>query len=459
MTGFELIEMDSLLKEGWLTKQGGVIKTWKRRWFVLNKSTLIYYKKPGAEEQGRIQLDSASNVLTAPECKRQPSFKVITKQRTFYMVADVSQQVSEWIAAISSAMASQNVVESADSPPPPPPPKRKAISIESFELLKVLGRGTYGKVQLVKKKDSGKIYAMKSMSKAKLAENDQLEQTLTEKEVLIQTKHPFLVSAHYTFQTDTKIFMVLDYVPGGELFGRLKEESYFEENRVRLYAAEILLGIGHLHSLGLVYRDLKPENILIDQRGHIRITDFGLAKNIGDDGTTSTFCGTPEYIAPEMLQRQPYNKAVDWWSFGIIIFEMLTGLPPFYDGNVNTMYHAVLHSPVKFPSNMSQPARDLVTKLLDRDPTTRLGSNGVEEVKQHPFFQDLDWDDVLEKKTLPEWVPQIQSAVDTSNFDGDFTQEPTGLTYEEASVISPETQEAFENFSYKMPKVDGMGDA
>jgi len=198
--------------------------------------------------------------------------------------------------------------------------------------------------------------------------------------------------------------MVLDYVPGGELFGRLKEEGSFSEQRVRLYAAEILVGLGHLHSLKYVYRDLKPENILVDSDGHLKLTDFGLVKTkMETDSTTSTFCGTPEYIAPEMLQQQPYTKSVDWWSFGILVYEMLTGLPPFYDENVNKMYRMILSEPLTFPDSMSPEAQDLISQLLDRNPETRLGAsaNDYEDIKKHPFFAPLNWDKVLSKQYTP----------------------------------------------------------
>jgi serine/threonine protein kinase len=292
---------------------------------------------------------------------------------------------------------------------------------------------------------------MKTMSKQMLADYQQVEQTLTERNVLLQTVHPFLVGAHFTFQTDASLFLVLDYVPGGELFGRLKAERTFGESRTRLYAAEVLLGLGHLHSLGLVYRDLKPENILVDAEGHLRLTDFGLVKTIGgENATTTTFCGSPEYIAPEMLRQMPYTKAVDWWSFGCIVFEMLAGLPPFYNENKNKMYRAIMNEEIRFPDGMSAEARDLIARLLDRNPKQRIGGGDGDcrEIQRHPFFAALDWNAVMNKQITPEWVPQLAAETDVSNFDAQFTaQEAAPVWRDQPSAVHASTQSAFNGFT------------
>ncbi|KAH0785074.1 AGC family protein kinase [Histomonas meleagridis] len=288
---------------------------------------------------------------------------------------------------------------------------------------------------------------------------ENIEQSLTEKNILFQLNHPFLVSAHYSFQTPQKIFIILDYIPGGELFSRLREEGRFSEERVRFYAAEILLGIGYLHKKGYVYRDLKPENILVDYNGHIKITDLGLAKGqMNSDSTTTTFCGTPEYIAPEMIQQIPYTRSVDWWSYGILLFEMISGLPPFYDENTKKMYHKILTEDIIFPPYFSDEAADLISKLLDRNPSTRLGSseNDAEDIKSHPFFNSINWDDVLNLKYTPEWIPVISSETDTSNFDEEFTKEDAVVSFEDESLIVNETQKAFDGFT--CTKDDSLGD-
>lgn len=441
-----------MIKSGWATKQGGLIKTWKKRWFVLEKDSLIYFTKEQGEEQGRIPIGSTCVVSPAPDCKKQPAFKIVTSERTFFIVTDTQKECSDWISAIANAIAHS----SANPAPATPAPGTKTTgtapkkaSMEDFQIIGVLGRGTYGKVQLVKQKETGKLFALKTMSKRLLAESDQIEQTIVERDLLLKVRCPFLVCAHYTFQTDAKVFMIIDYVPGGELFGRLKQESSFSESRTRLYAAEILLGLGYLHQQNYIYRDLKPENILVDIDGHLRLTDFGLAKKASDNESTNSFCGTPEYIAPEMIQRLPYTKAVDWWSLGILIFEMLTGLPPFYDENVNQMYRSILRDEITYPSHVSLAARDLINKLLDKNPATRLGAgpSDMEEIKAHPFFKDLDWDEVEEKNIKPEWIPEIKDTTDTSCFDAEFTQEQGGISFEDGSLIGNDTQQMFTGFT------------
>jgi len=214
----------------------------------------------------------------------------------------------------------------------------KKVGKDDFELLKVIGKGSFGKVMQVKKKDDGQIYAMKVLRKEAIIARKQVDHTRAEKAILQKIEHPFIVKLNYAFQTEDKLYMVLDFVNGGELFFHLKKEGKFSEERVRLYSAEIALALHHLHSRDIVYRDLKPENILIDADAHICITDFGLSKEIISDEVTHTFCGTPEYLAPEVLKGQGHGCPVDWWSLGTLIYEMLTGLPPFYSQNINIMY-------------------------------------------------------------------------------------------------------------------------
>lgn len=449
--------MSSPIKEGWLSKQGGFIKTWKKRWFTLSDGKLHYSEKQGKKEQGYIDLNAASTVESAPECKKQPAFKIVVPgSRTFILHASNKTECQEWIDACEKVRKEHNAKGNAKETGNKSNNASEAtkvqdrVSLDDFDLIRVLGRGTYGKVQLVRCKRDGELYAMKTMSKRLLEETEQIEQTLTERNVLLKTKHAFLVSAHYTFQTPQKIFMVLDYVPGGELFGRLKDEGRFSEKRTMLYAAEILLGLGHLHKLGFIYRDLKPENILVDGKGHLKITDFGLVKtHMNSKTTTSTFCGTPEYIAPEMLQQQPYTRSVDWWSYGILVFEMLTGLPPFYDENTNKMYRMILTDQVNFPSYVSDEAKDFISKLLDRNPATRLGASEEDaaEIMRHPFFASLNWDDVINKRITPEWVPEMKNETDTHLFDEEFTQEEAAVSFEDDSLLDQNTQQEFVGFT------------
>jgi len=247
----------------------------------------------------------------------------------------------------------------------------------------------------------------------------------------------------------------MDYLTGGELFFHLKNERRFNESRSRMYTAEIALGLGHLHSKNIIYRDLKPENILLDNTGHVRLTDFGLSKRYEDGMQAQTFCGTPEYLAPEVVTGVGHGKEVDWWSLGILLFEMLVGLPPFYSENVNLMYEFIQKADLRIPSFVSNPARQLISGLLQRDPTQRIGYGevDVEAIRASSFFNEIDWDKVYNREYPPEFVPKVKSDRDTSNFDTEFTNEPVvdsvvppsamagktvdfaGFTYQESSAI------------------------
>lgn len=262
--------------------------------------------------------------------------------------------------------------------------KQRSLKIEDFDLLKVVGKGSFGKVMQVMKKDTSRIYALKTIRKQHIISRSEVAHTLAERSVLAQINNPFIVPLKFSFQSPEKLYLVLAFVNGGELFHHLQKEGRFDINRSRFYAAELLCALECLHGFGVIYRDLKPENILVDYVGHIALCDFGLCKlDMKDEDKTNTFCGTPEYLAPELLHGQGYTKAVDWWTLGVLLYEMLTGLPPFYDENVNEMYRKILAEPLQFRDPESTPpaARDLLTKLLNRDPTRRLGTNGASEIK------------------------------------------------------------------------------
>ena len=262
--------------------------------------------------------------------------------------------------------------------------RQRSLKVEDFELLKVVGKGSFGKVMQVMKKDTQRIYALKTLRKQHIISRSEVAHTLAERSVLAQINNPFIVPLKFSFQSPDKLYLVLAFVNGGELFHHLQKEQRFDINRSRFYAAELLCALECLHGFGVIYRDLKPENILVDYVGHIALCDFGLCKlDMKDEDKTNTFCGTPEYLAPELLHGQGYTKAVDWWTLGVLLYEMLTGLPPFYDENTNEMYRKILAEPLHFPGPEIVPpaARDLLTKLLDRDATRRLGTNGASEIK------------------------------------------------------------------------------
>lgn len=336
------------------------------------------------------------------------------------------------------------------------------VSVDDFDLLKVLGKGSFGKVMMVRKKDTQKIYALKTLRKAALVKRNQLMHTKTERSILQSIKHPFLTSLTYAFQTPDKLYLVMDYCGGGELFFWLKKDRRFSQNKARLFAAEIILALQELHSHDIIYRDLKPENILLDLEGHIKLTDFGLSKEAvsgaGSVGGTKTFCGTPEYLAPEILENKGHGKAVDWWSLGTLIYEMLTGLPPFYDQNMQRMYDKILNAPLRFPSFMSAEAKDLLTGLLTRKVSDRLGSGptDAEEIKAHPFFRGIDWEAVMRKEVVPEFKPPNRlGSIDTSNFDIEFTAEkPVDSVVTTTMSETQRNKAQFPGFTYNADTMD-----
>ncbi|XP_014380590.1 ribosomal protein S6 kinase alpha-2 isoform X2 [Alligator sinensis] len=295
-----------------------------------------------------------------------------------------------------------------------------------FELLKVLGQGSYGKVFLVRKikgSDAGQLYAMKVLKKATLKVRDRVRSKM-ERDILAEVNHPFIVKLHYAFQTEGKLYLILDFLRGGDLFTRLSKEVMFTEEDVKFYLAELALALDHLHSLGIIYRDLKPENILLDEEGHIKITDFGLSKEaIDHDKRAYSFCGTIEYMAPEVVNRRGHTQSADWWSFGVLMFEMLTGSLPFQGKDRKETMALILKAKLGMPQFLSIEAQSLLRALFKRNPSNRLGAglDGVEEIKRHPFFVTIDWNKLYRREIKPPFKPAVGRPEDTFHFDPEFT--------------------------------------
>uniref|UniRef100_A0A8B9R7Z9 Serine/threonine-protein kinase Sgk1 n=1 Tax=Astyanax mexicanus TaxID=7994 RepID=A0A8B9R7Z9_ASTMX len=334
-----------------------------------------------------------------------------------------------------------------------------------FDFLKVIGKGSFGKVLLAKRKRDGKCYAIKVLQKKVILNRREQKHIMAERNVLLKNvKHPFLVGLHYSFQTTDKLYFVLDFVNGGELFFHLQKERTFPESRAKFYIAEMASALGYLHSLNIVYRDLKPENILLDFQGHIVLTDFGLCKEgISQADTTTTFCGTPEYLAPEVLRKQPYDNTVDWWCLGSVLYEMLYGLPPFYSRDTHEMYENILHKELPMRPGASTTAWSILQGLLEKDNTRRLGyRDDFNEVKSHDFFSSINWDDLEQKKIPPPFNPSVDSQYDISNFDPEFTEEtvPNSVCIStEHSIVNAsvmEADDAFLGFSYAPPSDDSF---
>lgn len=338
------------------------------------------------------------------------------------------------------------------------PPNTK-VGPEDFQLLKVLGKGGYGKVFQVRKvsgKDSNKIFAMKVLKKATIIRNQKdTAHTKAERNILEAVKSPFICDLQYAFQTGGKLYLILEYLSGGELFMHLEREGIFMEDTAAFYLAEIVVALEHLHRQGIIYRDLKPENILLDSKGHVKLTDFGLCKEaIEGDQKTHTFCGTIEYMAPEILMKTGHGKAVDWWSLGALTFDMLTGGPPFTAENRRRTIDKILKGRLSLPPYLSADAKDLIKRLLKRHVDTRLGAGpgDSEEIKQHMFFRHhiSDWKKVYKRELDPPFKPNITSDEDTSLFDTKFTKmTPVDSPTADISMsVNP-----FEGFTYVAPSV------
>ncbi|KAF2716409.1 kinase-like protein [Polychaeton citri CBS 116435] len=349
---------------------------------------------------------------------------------------------------------------------------KKQFGPEDFEILKLIGKGTFGQVFQVRKRDTKRIYAMKVLSKKVIVQKKEIQHTIGERNILVRTattESPFIVGLKFSFQTAADLYLVTDYMSGGELFWHLQKEGRFLEERAKFYIAELILALRHLHQHDIVYRDLKPENILLDANGHIALCDFGLSKaNLAKNDTTNTFCGTTEYLAPEvLLDEQGYTKMVDFWSLGVLVFEMCCGWSPFYAEDTQQMYKNIAFGKVRFPRDaLSTEGRNFVKGLLNRNPNHRLGAKGdAEELMAHPFFSDVDWAALSKKLTNPPFKPKLKGELDTSNFDPEFTNalttagdSPSALNARAAALasgvatdstpLSPTMQNQFKGFTF-----------
>lgn len=333
--------------------------------------------------------------------------------------------------------------------------KHEKIDTSYFELLKVLGQGSFGKVFLVRKvkgKDTGHLYAMKVLKKATLKVRDRVR-TKMERDILAELEHPFIVKLYYAFQTEGKLYLILEFLRGGDLFTRLSKEVMFTEEDVKFYLAELALALNHLHKQGICYRDLKPENILLDTEGHIKLTDFGLSKeSMFDESKAFSFCGTVEYMAPEVINRKGHDTTADWWSYGVLMFEMLTGSLPFQGQNRKDTMTMILKAKLGMPQYLSPEAQSLLRALFKRNPTNRLGAgpNGIEEMKKHPFFSTINWEKLFKRQVIPPFKPAVSRAVDDAFY---FDKQFTSKTPKDSPGVPPSAtaHELFRGFSYVAP--------
>lgn len=319
--------------------------------------------------------------------------------------------------------------------------QKEGHSLQDWDTIATVGTGTFGRVNLVKEKTGRRYCALKIMSIPDVIRLKQEQHVQNEKAVLKEINHPFLIKLLWTDHDNRFLYMLMEFVPGGELFTYLRNRGRFSSVAAIFYATEIVCAIEYLHSKEIVYRDLKPENILLDREGHIKLTDFGFAKKLVD--RTWTLCGTPEYLAPEVIQSKGHGRAVDWWALGILIFEMLSGFPPFFDDNPFGIYQKILACKIDFPRQLDFTSKDLIKKLLVVDRTRRLGNmkNGAEDIKRHRWFRGVEWESVPQRKLKPPIVPKLSSDGDISNFEtypeGELDKTPS---------VSDEDLETFKNF-------------
>lgn len=456
-----------VVKEGYLWKRGEHIKNWRKRYFILKRdgSFLGFRAKPEGNMSDPLNDFTVKGCqLMKQEKPRSNTFVIRGLQWTTIVermfCVETSEDREDWMQAIRSVAENLKVQdeESGIGASSNSLEKKKKVTLDDFQFLKMLGKGTFGKVILCKEKSTNQLYAIKILKKAVIIQKDEVAHTLTENRVLQTTKHPFLTQLKYSFQTPDRLCFVMEYVNGGELFFHLSRERVFSEERTKFYGAEIISALGYLHSINIVYRDLKLENLLLDKDGHIKIADFGLCKEEMFFGaSTKTFCGTPEYLAPEVLEDNDYGRAVDWWGTGVVMYEMMCGRLPFYNRDHDVLFELILLQQVKFPRTLSDDAKSLLGGMLIKNPKERLGGGegDVKEITSHPFFKNVNWSDLIEKKVPPPFKPQVTSETDTRYFDDTFTAESVSLTPPSSSHVLESIDEEmetglpyFEKFSY-----------
>ena len=421
-------QFDPTNLDGNMKKKTKVLGTWKNCFCELKNTTLRLKKNPKASKiDHEIKITHNTRIKYIEEKTPRIIIEVSQDEKdNITLTTKDNDNLIRWVLALRSATF-----------------YNPQISMDSFNIISVLGRGFFGKVMLVQKKDSKELFAIKTVHKARLIQSNKVQTILAERSILGKVKHPFIVEMNFAFQNATKFYLIMEYVPGGELFSLIRKSKILPISQVRLYIAEMALALEYLHKIGIVYRDLKPENILIAKDGHLKLTDFGLSKDIGTVRLTKTFCGTGEFMAPEMIDQRLYAYPVDWWALGILTYLLCFGKTPFFDENKAKMFKNIQTLEVSYPENTDKTTKDFINGLLNKDQSQRFGFS---QISKHKFFDKLSFDDVLNKKIKPEFVPEIKDPLKPEYFDAEFTNEAAI-----DSIATPSLEqehEQFNGFSY-----------
>ncbi|OHT05101.1 Protein kinase 2 [Tritrichomonas foetus] len=448
-----ITDEDGLTKYGWMKKKGGFFKTWSKCFCELHQTEFYIRKSDKSHElETRVPIQATTQVKIVDDKKgsyilvdfhddMKDSEKVQSKNskkdksnknnktksssKGLVLKCNDTSELKRWFIALRSATFHNAI-----------------ISIHSFDILSVIGRGFFGKVLLVSHKETKELFAIKTVHKMRLLNQEKVNTILAERNIMRQCKHPFVVSLLFAFQSATKFYLGLEYVPGGELYSLMKKRYKFTRPQIKLYIAEISLALDHLHSIGVVYRDIKPENILIDEEGHLKLTDFGLSKNIKKTKITYSFCGTPDYMAPEVVEKRGHNYPVDWWGLGVLTYQLFFDKSPFYDENRNKMCSNIVLKEPEFPKDADPDTKDFILQLLIKNPKNRAN---FKSLKKHHFWGDLNFDKVLAKKYKPEYIPIVKDPRSPDNFDEEFTNE---ATIDSVATPTVGDRNIFRNFSF-----------
>lgn len=389
--------------QGPLKHKGRVIGIWTTLNYWLIKNKLYISKTENLSDYYKTIEITPDTEITLVDRKNNPHFIIENEDLGKYLLKSNAAEVYPWVFALRACLYTEH-----------------GYSMDQFRIISVLGRGFYGKVMLVEKLDTGKLYALKTVQKKKLVETGQVDTIIAERNLLFSIpRHPFIVAAEFAFQTKSKFYIGLEYAAGGELLHHLSNLPVVPIDDTRLYTAEIILALQHLHENHIVYRDLKPENVLLDKDGHVKLTDFGLCKEINEDDGAQTFCGTAEYLAPEVVLRTGYGFKVDWWALGVLLYEILFNGTPFYDENQSVLFDNIVNEEPAFPKYGNKAAIELIKVLLAKEPENR---PDFEQIKAHPFFNGIEWDKVLKKECQPKNFNAVDE-LDPENFCSDYMNE------------------------------------